>query len=34
MPGKNSMSWIQYYLLRHDVRNSVWILAMFDMVAP
>jgi hypothetical protein len=34
MPGKNSMSWLQYYFLRHDVRNSAWILAVFDMEDP
>lgn len=28
------MSWLQHYLLRHAVRNSVWILTVFDMVPP
>jgi len=27
------MSWTQRYLLRHYVRNSVWILPVFGMVA-
>jgi hypothetical protein len=34
MPGKDFMSWLQYYLLRNEVRNSVWILAVFDMEDP
>ena len=34
MPGKKSMSWLQGYLLRHDVWSSFWILAVFEMVAP
>jgi uncharacterized membrane protein len=27
------MSWLQHYKLRHQIRNSVWILPVFGMVA-
>ena len=27
------MSWIQRYKLRHYVRNSVWVLPVFGMLA-